>query len=214
MSNRESAIKKMNLYGKERKSFLFIIDSEMDHNEVILLDETVGNEILFDIGNFSNCSEKTQTVREPVFEKFPVSFEKYRFMFDNVMKHIFAGNTYLINLTCETPIITDLALKEIFLLSNAKYKLLYKNQFVVFSPEIFIKIHDGIIESFPMKGTIDASVENAEKTILENYKEMAEHYTITDLIRNDLSMVASEELVTGKFKNYRKACTRLFILSR
>ena len=47
-----------------------------------------------------------------------------------------------------------------------------------------------MIRSFPMKGTIDASIENAEKVILSDEKEMAEHYTIVDLIRNDLSLVA------------------------
>ena len=41
-----------------------------------------------------------------------------------------------------------------------------------------------------MKGTIDASVPDAENIILQDEKETAEHYTIVDLIRNDLSMVA------------------------
>ena len=41
-----------------------------------------------------------------------------------------------------------------------------------------------------MKGTIDARVLDAERVILEDYKERAEHYTIVDLIRNDLNRVA------------------------
>jgi para-aminobenzoate synthetase component 1 len=41
-----------------------------------------------------------------------------------------------------------------------------------------------------MKGTIDASMPQAKQTILQNEKEKAEHVTIVDLIRNDLSMVA------------------------
>lgn len=41
-----------------------------------------------------------------------------------------------------------------------------------------------------MKGTIDARVPDAERVILEDYKERAEHYTIVDLIRNDLNRVA------------------------
>jgi para-aminobenzoate synthetase component 1 len=43
-----------------------------------------------------------------------------------------------------------------------------------------------------MKGTIDASVEHAREIILNDEKELAEHTTIVDLIRNDLSMIASE----------------------
>ena len=43
-----------------------------------------------------------------------------------------------------------------------------------------------------MKGTIDASIPNARECILSNTKETAEHITIVDLIRNDLSRVAND----------------------
>jgi len=42
-----------------------------------------------------------------------------------------------------------------------------------------------------MKGTIDASIPDAEIKILNDPKETAEHHTIVDLIRNDLSMVST-----------------------
>jgi para-aminobenzoate synthetase component 1 len=41
-----------------------------------------------------------------------------------------------------------------------------------------------------MKGTIDAATPDAEKAILNDNKETAEHYTIVDLIRNDLNVVS------------------------
>jgi para-aminobenzoate synthetase component 1 len=69
---------------------------------------------------------------------------------------------------------------------------LVDKDFVVFSPEPFVIIRDGLIRSFPMKGTIDASVKNAEQKVLEDPKESAEHFTIVDLIRNDLSKVSHE----------------------
>ena len=47
-----------------------------------------------------------------------------------------------------------------------------------------------------MKGTIDASLPNARERILADKKEEAEHATIVDLIRNDLSQVASEVTVS------------------
>ncbi len=50
-----------------------------------------------------------------------------------------------------------------------------------------------------MKGTIDASVENADQQILDDSKEMAEHNTIVDLIRNDMSLVA-ENVTVEKFR--------------
>jgi len=71
--------------------------------------------------------------------------------------------------------------------------------FTVLSPETFVKIRDGVISSFPMKGTIDATLPNAESVILADPKEKAEHATIVDLIRNDLSLVAEQVEV----KRYR-----------
>ena len=83
-----------------------------------------------------------------------------------------------------------MSLKEMFFLSRAKYKLLFTENFLVFSPETFVRISDGKIFAYPMKGTIDASIPGAIEKILSDRKEMAEHVTIVDLIRNDLSAVA------------------------
>lgn len=46
-----------------------------------------------------------------------------------------------------------------------------------------------------MKGTIDATMPFAEEILREDEKETAEHATIVDLIRNDLSMVAEQVCV-------------------
>lgn len=71
-----------------------------------------------------------------------------------------------------------------------------KDSFTVFSPEIFVRIHQGRICSFPMKGTIDASIPDAAQLLINDPKEAAEHATIVDLIRNDLSMVANQVSVS------------------
>ena len=75
------------------------------------------------------------------------------------------------------------------------YKLWMRDRFVVFSPEIFVRTRDGLIYSYPMKGTIAATLPDARRRILDDPKEAAEHATIVDLIRNDLSIVASEVCV-------------------
>jgi para-aminobenzoate synthetase component 1 len=116
------------------------------------------------------------------------------------------GDSFLLNLTFPTEIETNLKLKEIYFRSNAKYKLLYKDKFVVFSPEPFIRINDNVISSFPMKGTIDATIKDAEKILLESEKEKSEHNTIVDLIRNDLSMVA-EKVSVKRFRYVEKIKT-------
>lgn len=103
------------------------------------------------------------------------------------------GNTYLLNLTF--PTLIDLypdSLLTIFLSSQAPFKLFFKDQFIVFSPERFIKIENNRIKTYPMKGTIDAAIPEAKKRILANAKEMAEHTMVVDLLRNDLSIVAKQ----------------------
>ena len=71
--------------------------------------------------------------------------------------------------------------------------------FVCFSPETFVRIKGGRIYSYPMKGTLDASLPDAEKQLMEDRKEAAEHATIVDLIRNDLSRVA-ENVRVDKYR--------------
>ena len=56
-----------------------------------------------------------------------------------------------------------------------------------------------MIYSYPMKGTIDASLPDAEEQLMKNEKELWEHNTIVDLIRNDLSMVSKDVELT-KFR--------------
>jgi len=130
------------------------------------------------------------------FELSPVSYDRYARAFSVVREHILHGNSFLLNLTFPTQLHTDLTLEQVFRRSTAPYKLLFKNRFVLFSPETFIRIRDGFIFSYPMKGTIDAAIPQAEKTIMNNEKELWEHNTIVDLIRNDLSMVARDVEVT------------------
>ena len=127
----------------------------------------------------------------------PPSPAAYKHSFDLVKQNLLAGNSYLTNLTCRVPVSTNLTMEEIFLHSEALYKLWLKDRFVCFSPEIFVRIEKGKIKSFPMKGTIDATLPDAEQLLMQDAKEAAEHATIVDLIRNDLSMVSEHVEVTS-----------------
>ena len=188
-------IETMNKYSAEKEPFLFIIDYEMKCPEIHKLSE-VPTGIKFTTPLFSNCVS-TQTGKQDFsLKKYPVEIKEYIGSFNNVMRNINQGNSYLLNLTFPTPVETNLSLDNIFNESVAKYKLLYNDTFVVFSPEIFVRIIDGEIKSFPMKGTIESSVKDAEKVILADEKEEAEHNTIIDLIRNDLSKFADNVEVT------------------
>jgi 3-isopropylmalate dehydratase large subunit len=75
----------------------------------------------------------------------------------------------------------------------AYWKTLKSDEGAVFDKEVTFdagKITDGKIYTFPMKGTIDASVPDAETLIINDEKETTEHNTIVDLLRNDISRVA------------------------
>ena len=184
-------VEKMNQWGAERKPFIFILDFELKNPIVLPLDKTVENGICFTFDNQENTNNQAIQQKEFTFRKFPVGYPIFKKSFDKVVSQIKLGNSFLTNLTFPTLIETDLTLKEIFDRSEAPYKLQVKDHFVVFSPELFIKIQAGIITSFPMKGTIDAAIPDAETKILSDLKEIAEHHTIVDLIRNDLSLVAT-----------------------
>jgi para-aminobenzoate synthetase component I len=180
----------MNQYGKSGIPFLFILDFELKKPMVQCLDKISSNEVIYDIQGFTNSVAPYEKKKEVEFQKYPMPYESYKSAFLKVYAHIYSGNTYLLNLTFPTRITCSLDLHEIFYRSKAKFKLLVRDKFVVFSPEIFVRIEGQIISSYPMKGTIDASVPNAEERIIFDKKEQAEHATIVDLIRNDLSMVA------------------------
>jgi len=181
----------MNKLGSAGKPFLFIIDFLMQQPIIVQLSEVSDKEILYNINGISNAGKTIEKFSNKfTFEKHPPSFGQYKKAYDKAMEHLLYGNSFLLNLTLPTAIDCDLSLKEIYYRSKAGYKLWFKNIFVVFSPELFVRITNGKIESHPMKGTIDASIPNAEQVILNDPKETAEHHTIVDLIRNDLNRIA------------------------
>lgn len=188
----------MNDWGAQGIPYLFIIDLEQRKPLVLKLSEIDNTELLYDVQSKSNFSG-TGSGRTVNFDKRPESLEGYESKFLKVQEHIHRGDTYLLNLTCSTPITLDLDLRELFEISDARYKLWVNGQFVLFSPETFVRIEAGRIYSHPMKGTIQADIPNAEAILLADEKELAEHYTIVDLIRNDLSMVAQHVRV-DKFR--------------
>jgi para-aminobenzoate synthetase component I len=194
------AFGQMNLLGTRRTPFLFIIDFELNRPMVIPVNEMNAYSLLYDVEGFRNYISIKPDIAKHFFRiKEAVSLERYLIAFHYCMKQLRLGNSYLLNLTFTSEIETNLSLKDIFHLSSSKYKVWYEDSFVCFSPETFIKISGGKIFSFPMKGTIDASLPHAESLILNDEKETAEHYTIVDLMRNDLSMVATNVKV-DKFR--------------
>ena len=177
--------------------FLFFTNFDATQTHVYTLDELEDADIEFSFAQ-EGFTQHTHTLNT-----FPQDFDSYKKGFDTVIEKIRSGETYLLNYTCQTPVQSTLTLKEIFSHANAPFKLRVKDEFVCFSPERFVKIRDAHIYTYPMKGTIDASIPNAEAKILANAKEASEHIMVVDLLRNDLSMVAKEVKV-NKFRYINK----------
>lgn len=195
----------MNSLGRNRIPFIFFLDFELNSPKIYPLDSLPGG-IRYYFNGKTNTQKKQQTKRDFILEKFPMTLGEYRDGYDQVLHEIKKGNSFLLNLSYPTKIITDLTFDEIYQNSTAPYKIQYYDEWVVFSPESFIKIKNGKIYSYPMKGTIDASIPNAKQKILADLKETAEHNTIVDLIRNDISRVA-KNVTVNKFRYLDKIRT-------
>jgi len=179
---------KLNTFGKKREPFFFTIDYAAKQFYASSL-ESLEDGILYQIDMQTNAM-KNVLCKAFSWQKTPPSKEKYINKVESVIEEIKSGNTYMLNLTAPTNITLDCTFENLFYSANAPFKLCFKEQFVCFSPERFVTIKANQISTYPMKGTIDASIPNAEHIILSDEKEKAEHVMVVDLLRNDLSMVA------------------------
>jgi len=187
--NREDGFAHIDRLGQNRIPFLFIVSYDKTKIFASPL-EALGDDILYKLQTWRNYP--VQKREKPfTFSLSPIDFSTYKHAFEAVLEEIRSGNTYLLNLTFQTPVESDLSLKEIFTYARAKFKLYFKDEFICFSPEMFVETEGDTIATYPMKGTIDATLPHAKERILHNEKEMAEHVMIVDLMRNDLGRIGS-----------------------
>ena len=179
--------KLLNKYGSQKEPFLFVVSYDLSKYYVKPLKD-LPKEISYEI----NHKVSSKLSKKKMIEKYPISYEEYKKKFDYIQENIKAGNSYLLNLTAKTLIDPELSLEQIYSKSKAKFKLKFFDEFICFSPEKFIEIKKNKIYTYPMKGTIDSKIENAQAKILGDVKEMAEHTMVVDLLRNDLGIVANK----------------------
>ena len=188
--SKELIKEKLNKFGLEKEPFLFVISYDFSKFYIEKISQIPSN-IKFQLDEKENLEKSFKKTK---LEKFPLTFKEYEKKFDILQEEIKKGNSYLLNLTAKTKIQTSLSLDEIYENTKSKFKLRFQNErddFVCFSPERFVQIMDNKICTYPMKGTIDASILNAKEKILADKKEMAEHTMVVDLLRNDLGIIGS-----------------------
>jgi para-aminobenzoate synthetase component 1 len=187
-------LEELNYYGKHRTPCVFIIDFEGVRAHILPASEAEKKGLCVQTPLHALPTNEQENLYFD-WKTTPPDIAKYQLAYQIVYENLFFGNSYLLNLSAPTLVETNLSLRQIFQASQASYKVLFEHEamsFVCFSPETFVRLQAGKIFSFPMKGTIDATLPNAKKIILHDQKELAEHYTIVDLIRNDLSQVAKQ----------------------
>lgn len=196
----QDAILLMNKLGKNRTPFIFLIDFECKKPFIRNIPNC--KNLYYNFNHFTNYDYINKKKINFNFNKNPISLNEYAKKFYKIKNQINIGNSYLINLCIDTPITMDIDFKEIFENCTSKYSIWFKNKFICFSPETFIQIKNNQLFAYPMKGTINALLKNAKYQLLNNKKENAEHATIVDLIRNDLSKIAKNVAVL-KYRYYQ-----------
>lgn len=122
-----------------------------------------------------------------------LSRQKYTEAFRTIKQHIYEGDIYQINLTHRLETTSLHNPRELFAAiakdtpsQMAAYLEGPDFEILSFSPEKFISVKNGFIETSPIKGTRPLG---QEKELLASGKEQAELNMITDLLRNDLGKV-------------------------
>ena len=187
-------IQTLNGYGNRREPCFFVVDFERNRPRIWGMEDAGLPPFAFPGRRSSPPLAPLHTV--PHLRPRHVSERKFRRAFDVVQKGLRRGDSFLTNLTFPVPVELTGTLADVFHAAEAKYRLLLPGEFVCFSPETFVTVSDvGYIESRPMKGTSLDTREDRRHLLLST-KEIAEHATIVDLIRNDLSQVAKRVRVT------------------
>ncbi|MGJ0365319.1 aminodeoxychorismate synthase component I [Aliarcobacter cryaerophilus] len=194
----------LNKFGSLKEPFLFLISYDLKKTYIEKL-QNLSQNIKFEID-----SKNKKNIKDYSLKKYPISFDEYKKKFDLIQDEIKNGNSYLLNLTAQTKIDTNLTLDNIYEASSSLLKLRVKLDdldFVCFSPEKFIDIKDNKIYTYPMKGTIDSNLTDAKNILLNSKKELAEHTMVVDLLRNDLGKVANN-IKVEEFRKFSKISTK------
>lgn len=199
-------INELNKLGEKRIPFVFIIDFDKKDPLIFPIKNYNKNILNFSI----NKSKKYKTQINPELKIInKLSFNEYLEKYNIAKENFTNGNSWLINLTAKTEISLNCTLLDIYKNSSSKYKFWYNDQFTFSSPETFIQIKNNTISTNPMKGTILFQHRNSLNQLLNDEKELAEHLTIVDLLRNDLGRISKNVIVENfrypeliKTKNY------------
>lgn len=136
--SRNEAINRINKLAGAGKAFLFIIDYKQECSFIEKVDDIDSSELLYNLNGFTNCTSVVAPLRYPIiWQPQPISLSQYKRSFDIIRKNILSGNSFLTNLTCMTPVNTNLGLKDIFYHSRLIQTLVERDFCRFFSRNIY-----------------------------------------------------------------------------
>jgi len=139
---------------------------------------------------------------------FKIPKEDYTNAIAKIVAYIEAGDVYQVNFTGKLAFNFQGNALQLYETLRQKQSVAYAaflnlgEQFVLsFSPELFFRIKQGVIESKPMKGTARRGRTNAEDDAIAQWlkadeKNRAENLMILDLIRNDFGRICKTGSIT------------------
>ena len=197
---------RLNRLGERGEPFFFLVDFECRKPRVWAADRPADDLPRFSFRDHADPGTPPTGMLPPKLSADHIGEAAFRRAFGVVQAGLQRGDSFLTNLTFPVPIQLSSSLEEVYWQSEAKYRVWWPGRFVCFSPETFVTISPtGYIESRPMKGTA-LDTPRARHALLHSTKEIAEHATIVDLIRNDLSRVAKRVRVTD-YRYFHKIAT-------
>jgi para-aminobenzoate synthetase component 1 len=212
--NKKEGIAKLNYLAQNEDPWFFMVDYPANRWFIVPLDQLDSWNVSYRAQSpiippqwstgLSLTADSSEAKKKPVSIESAIlpSLDVYAKAFNIVQLEEKKGNSFLCNLTFGSEVkLRNGTLYDAFKISGGLCNLyvgdqrITPNPFVVFSPERFIRITESVIESCPMKGTIEYDDPDNDTQILaellHDSKEDAEHRTIVDLIRNDLGIVSS-----------------------
>ena len=125
-------VEKMDVLYSKGIPFFAVIGFDREVGQVYDADACAQSNIYYDFNGINNIRLDKGPWLLPEFEILKPSFSDYHKKFNLVQKEIEFGNTYLLNLCFATSLKGNIDLLSLFHLSQAPFRLFFRNEFLVF----------------------------------------------------------------------------------
>jgi para-aminobenzoate synthetase component 1 len=175
-----------------------VVDHQSRQTTLVFLDDCppeTRNQVFYAL---HNPQARTEGFRLTQNFRADMSPARYRQVFETIQAYIRAGDCYQVNLTQRfsssfsgLPLEAYVSLRSRTLAHHGAFLAWDDQALLSFSPEQFISVRGGHIETRPIKGTRPRGGTPAEDSalatqLLKSAKDRAENLMIVDLLRNDL----------------------------